>query len=251
MSRGDLSENLDPNLPKVCPVPFYHWASPNPNDLKPVLLGNSRPTWCLGDVEDVNDVSWSFGRCLFMLRFVFFCKENILKWRILEGISPKGATTLLYQKWSKNSQEKQLPQDLALWGETPQLHTSSSAHGCQTEIGWEIPSEFYPFLIFSQTKSNERKSQNFPRRSKKKVINRVEHCPWKSGSSGPQFEIRCWKALWRCFLLPLGSPLPLPPRCDATSAEDRSPCRQDGGFRLATDTVDGNQKSGKLSSCGC
>ena len=170
MSRGDLSENLDPNLPKVCPVPFYHWASPNPNDLKPVLLGNSRPTWCLGDVEDVNDVSWSFGRCLFMLRFVFFCKENILKWRILEGISPKGATTLLYQKWSKNSQEKQLPQDLALWGETPQLHTSSSAHGCQTEIGWEIPSEFYPFLIFSQTKSNERKSQNFPRRSKKKWL---------------------------------------------------------------------------------
>jgi len=82
-------------------------------------------------------------------------------WRILEGISPLGS-------YESTVPEMEREFTLALWGETPQLHTSSSAHGCQTEIGWEIPSEFYPFLIFSQTKSNERKSQKFPSSEAKK-----------------------------------------------------------------------------------
>ena len=104
--------------------------------------------------EDVNDVSWSFGRCLFMLRFVFY-RENILN----------------YMR------------------------------------SWFLRVSVFPMFKVCVCFFSEKKNIRTPRWTR-------DHLHLRSAAG---------QASWRCFLLPLGSPLPLPPRCDATSAEDRSP----------------------------
>ena len=179
---------------KGLPQTLYHWASPNPNDLKRVLLGNSRPTWCLGGCvcvcgwgdgmgkldEDVNDVSWSFGRCLFMLRFVLFIKKT--SWKYMRSWFLRVSVYFRCSKCVCGFSEKKIR--TPRWTRE-QFHLRSAA--AERPRGGAFSCHLDHLFLFHLV---------------------VTQPPRK--------------------ILPH--------------------CRQDGGFR---DTVDGNKKSGKLSSCGC